>query len=121
MSNFLKSIKELHRILKPGGKLFIRVPHFSSAGAFTPYHKTFFNSTSFDDIIIGKNYSTSLVGKNKFFKLISKKVVLYKGIWFMNYLFEPLINLILPHYERSFLKSFFPSPEIRFVFIKLKI
>ena len=118
LDDFLKSVKELYRILKPKGKLFVRVPHFSSAGAFTPHHKLFFNTTAFDDITIGEDYSTSLDGTRKLFKLISKKLILYKGLWFLNYLFEPLINLILPHYERSFLKAIFPSPEIRFIFQK---
>ncbi len=31
----VKKIEEMHRILKPGGLLYIRVPHFSSRGAFT--------------------------------------------------------------------------------------
>lgn len=35
LQNPLSILEELHRILKPGGILFIRTPHFSSMGAFT--------------------------------------------------------------------------------------
>ncbi|MEZ6255239.1 MAG: methyltransferase domain-containing protein [Patescibacteria group bacterium] len=31
----IKKMEELHRVLKPGGLLHIRVPHFSSMGAFS--------------------------------------------------------------------------------------
>ena len=42
-------LKEIHRILKPGGKLHLRVPHFSSMGAFTDItHKRPFSYFSFD-------------------------------------------------------------------------
>lgn len=49
LDNPLKKMKEFHRILKPGGKLYIRVPHFSSMGAFSDItHVRPFGFTSFD-------------------------------------------------------------------------
>ena len=45
----VKKIEEIHRILKPGGILYMRVPHFSSNGAFTDItHKRPFSYFSFD-------------------------------------------------------------------------
>lgn len=42
-------IEEIHRLLKPGGILFMRVPHFSSHGAFTDItHKRPYSYFSFD-------------------------------------------------------------------------
>lgn len=44
-----KKLEELHRILIPGGILFIRVPHYSSMGAFSDMtHIRPFGYTSFD-------------------------------------------------------------------------
>lgn len=45
----LKKIEEFHRVLKPNGKLYIRVPHFSSMGAFSDItHTRPFGYLSFD-------------------------------------------------------------------------
>jgi SAM-dependent methyltransferase len=45
----IKKIEEIHRILKPGGILYLRVPHFSSMGGFTDLtHIRPFGFYSFD-------------------------------------------------------------------------
>ncbi len=45
----LKKLEEIHRILKPGGILYMRIPHFSSMGAFSDLtHIKPFGYTSFD-------------------------------------------------------------------------
>lgn len=45
----IKKMEELHRILKPGGVIYMRVPHFSSMGAFTDLtHVRPFGYFSFD-------------------------------------------------------------------------
>lgn len=49
LDNPVEKLEEIHRILKPGGLLFMRVPHFSSNGAFTDItHKRPFSYFSFD-------------------------------------------------------------------------
>ncbi len=45
----IKKVEELHRILKTGGILYLRVPHFSSMGAFSDItHIRPFGVSSFD-------------------------------------------------------------------------
>lgn len=45
----IRKIEEIYRILKPGGLLHMRVPHFSSMGAFTDVtHVRPFGALSFD-------------------------------------------------------------------------
>jgi len=52
LNNPLEKVEELHRILKPGGILYIRVPHFSSMGAFSDItHVRPFGYASFDCFI----------------------------------------------------------------------
>ncbi len=42
-------MEEIHRITKPGGEVYIRVPHFSSTHAYGDFtHKHFFNTESFN-------------------------------------------------------------------------
>lgn len=49
LENPIKILEEIHRILKPSGVLFMRVPHFSSNGAFTDItHKRPFSYFSFE-------------------------------------------------------------------------
>lgn len=48
----LSVVNELHRIMKPGGKLYILVPHFSSYATFVdPTHIHGFSALSFDYMI----------------------------------------------------------------------
>ena len=73
-------MKELYRILKNKGKIFIRVPHFSSRIAHDIHHKVFFCSLSFDyldrDTWIGQ-YDHS---ERPCFKIIKKKITLYSSV-----------------------------------------
>ncbi|MBW7955744.1 class I SAM-dependent methyltransferase [Patescibacteria group bacterium] len=74
----LRKIEELHRILKPGGTLYMRVPHFSSLGAFTDItHVRPFGYTSFDPLEPGHNhhYYTTVA-----FKILNKQIK-YFGLY----------------------------------------
>jgi SAM-dependent methyltransferase len=54
----VRKLEEIHRILKPGGILYMRVPHFSSNGAFTDItHKRPFSYYSFDVFEEGNYHS----------------------------------------------------------------
>ena len=100
----IKKIEELHRILKPGGILYMRVPHFSSNGAFTDItHIRPFSYFSFD-IFDESNYH-HFYTKCQF--KIQKKEIKYFGLYpncgvYEKYihknqcqlLFRPIVRLI---------------------------
>ena len=68
----LHKLEEVHRILKTDGILFMRVPHFSSCGAFWDItHKRPFSYSSFD--IFQKNDYHSFYTKCRF-KILKKKI-----------------------------------------------
>lgn len=49
LDDVIKVLEEIHRILKPGGRFYMEVPHFSSHHHFTdPTHKHAFSSRSLD-------------------------------------------------------------------------
>lgn len=55
LADLMKVIEELHRITRPGGILYVEVPHFSSCNFFTdPTHRHAFSSTSFDYFVPGE-------------------------------------------------------------------
>jgi len=74
----LKKLEELHRILKPKGIINIRVPHFSSMGAFTDItHIRPFGYTSFDCL---QKYNYQHFYTDKSFKILNKKIK-YFGLY----------------------------------------
>lgn len=76
----LKKIEEIYRILKPGGVLHLRVPHFSSMGAFSDItHIRPFGYTSFD-IFERNNYHNFYAAHEVQFKILFKEIK-YSGLY----------------------------------------
>lgn len=70
LENPLRTLEEVHRILRPGGRAYIRVPHFSSMGAFSDItHKRPFGYRSFDCFVDVNDYYT----RTKF-ELVTKRL-----------------------------------------------
>jgi SAM-dependent methyltransferase len=71
-------LEEIHRILKPGGVLHMRVPHFSSSGAFTDItHKRPFSYYSFDCFEEGSYHSFYTTRR---FKIVDRAIK-YLGLY----------------------------------------
>ncbi|MEK6907163.1 MAG: class I SAM-dependent methyltransferase [Nanoarchaeota archaeon] len=93
-----KVLQELIRITKPGGRILIRVPHFSCGVSYRdPTHKRLFSYFTF-------NYFTDecFYTKSKF-KIIKRKLNFTRqNFTFLNYIFNPIINISPLIYERFF-------------------
>lgn len=105
MHNPLKTMEEFYRILKPGGILYIRVPHFSSVGAFTDFthvrpfslgsfscfekgdHLHFYTKASFKILIAKINYFGLYSNDDFYQKYIHKNVK-------RSFLLRPLIEIV---------------------------
>ncbi|MDR0677931.1 MAG: methyltransferase domain-containing protein [Holosporaceae bacterium] len=70
--DFAKSTKELHRILKKGGKAVIKVPYFSNPGAFFADHQHFYNFDSYNKYC--KNIHSGMDISEPFFELESRRI-----------------------------------------------
>jgi len=114
-------INECWRILKPGGQLIIRVPHFTGAIAWNELeHIKPYGAHTFDGFVKNKNpHSMNDYYARKQFSSIKVRIVFGKHIQFWNYLVEWLVNLsglTQDIYEQSFLRP--PSEGCHVVMTK---
>lgn len=100
LSQPIKIIEELHRLLMTNGKIFLRVPHFSSLGAFTDItHVRPFAFHSFDCFEIN-DYFHFYTKAN--FKILSKEIK-YFGLYPNDGIYAKFIH---PNKCPFFLKPF---------------
>lgn len=102
LHNPLQKMEELYRVLKPGGILYMRVPHFSSMGAFTDItHIRPFGYTSFDCFVDGNyhNFYTRVRYR------ILKKEIRYFGLYPNAGVYEKCVhNNQCPYFARPFVR-----------------
>ncbi len=96
-----RAMKEIHRILTPGGIANISVPHFTWQFAFhDPTHKHFFGYNTFF-------YYARDCGYFDFqFSKCRVKIIFGKRLSLWNFLLEPFANLFPNAYEQSPLRIF---------------
>ena len=123
LEHFIPIMEELHRILKPRGKLIIKVPHFTSHDAWAhPQHTREFTYETFDFFVRNteRNKSDGRCFPFVFSRIRRKKIVFEKGLhplnWH-NYIIEPMVNLFPVWYEKTPLRIF-PASGIEVVMQK---
>ena len=85
-------MEEIHRILKPNGKVQIIVPHYSTPLAFgDPTHKRFFCYYTFD-YFCPKEYRIDKIDIPDFYYNFKFKMLNKKLIFGHNYLFQKILN-----------------------------
>jgi SAM-dependent methyltransferase len=113
-------VRELHRVLAPGGRLRIRSPHFTSRVAhIDPTHRRAFSVRTFDFFVAG-------AGRDYYFDFHfsateEARIFFQKRFQPWNYLVEPLVNLhpnIQSFYEATFLGRLFPAYNVHVTLVK---
>ena len=121
-----KTISEIFRILKPGGKLLIIAPHFSSDNTFTDYTiKHFFGYRTLDYFVSNNNGLSEKYSfySNIKFSMLNKRIFMYKSIrknlvdYFLSILFLPFEVAInaFPRFYEKFLCFIFRANEVTFL------
>ena len=115
-------INDIYRILKKGGILRIRVPHFTSSINYgDPTHKVQFSINSFDFFIANSMFSYER--KVNYFSKIIKRIIFKKNDTFLkkfNRIFEKMVNKSQNYqnfYEESCLRIF-PAYNIEIILKK---
>jgi len=97
VNNFIEIMEEIHRILKPNGRVIISGPYYMHKDTFTdPTHKRGFTTKSFQyfEKECNLNFYTKARFKIEKIKLIYNKGSLYKFVPFKKFLGYLLWNLI---------------------------
>lgn len=125
LTNLVKAMKEIHRITKPGAKIIITMPHYSSYSVWLD--PTHYRPVSYDTLTYfckdkkSNFYELEGVHYDSYsfkFSSIERKILFSKGFHFWNYLVEPLANKFPYVWEHTFLKSLFPAENMLVVLIK---
>lgn len=121
-------MKEINRVLKPGGLCIGSVPHFSNPYFYSDYtHKSFFGLYSFsyfdDKQSIFKRKCPTFYSRNLF--KISEIKLIFKSPFYGRFLFKKIIQFFvnLSRYTQEFYEEnfvyIFPAYEIQFVLRKV--
>lgn len=96
MDDVPRVMEEIHRICRPGARVHITVPHFSSGNAFTdPTHRHFFSCFSFD--YFDESHGLAFYSRARF-RRTGARIVFYPTL--VNKLVHRLANRYPQKYER---------------------
>lgn len=118
----IRVLRDLHRILKDGGTLDIRVPHFTSADNYIdPTHRQRFSIRTFEFFVANSAFARDYYFDFTFKHIAQRRVTFSLGLYFYNYLVQPCVNMhpsIQKLYELTFLSRLFPAQNILVTLVK---
>lgn len=120
--DYVPLLRDLHRVLKPGGTLEIQVPHFTSADNYIdPTHIRRFSIRTFEFFVARSTIARDYYFDFSFTRIERRHVSFPHGPLVWNHLIEPLVNAsekLQKYYELTFMRGLFPAQNIRVTLVK---
>jgi SAM-dependent methyltransferase len=122
--DYIPLLREVHRILRPGGTVDIESPHYTSrAYPLDPTHRTAFSVDTFEFFTRASRWAErDYYFDFHFERVASSLIVFHRYRWQpWNYLVEPFVNAtrgIQTFYEETFLSRLFPAANVRVTLVK---
>jgi len=111
VEDFTRAMREIHKVLKKGGKAKIVVPYATIPNAFHPHHRWYFTKESFAPFEMGHGLSYYY---NFHFSKVKTKLIFN---WFNKWI-APLANSKPWIYENTGLAWLFPASELHIEMVK---
>jgi SAM-dependent methyltransferase len=122
--DWIPVLRDLHRILRQGGRLEVTSPHFTSPAVWIdPTHRAAFSIQTFEFFARNGRFASRDYYFDFAFERIERQRIVfhsYRGQpW--NYLVEPLVNRTAAtqtYYEETFLARLFPASNVEVTLVK---
>jgi SAM-dependent methyltransferase len=117
-------LRDLHRTLRPQGRLHVRSPHFTSRAVYLdPTHRTAFSVETFEFFVRGGGFTERSYYFDFHFSWIERARITFHRQRYQpwNYVVEPLINFtpgLAAYYESTFLARLFPAANVEVTLVK---
>jgi SAM-dependent methyltransferase len=122
--DWIPVLRELHRVLRPGGRLSLSSPHFTSPAVWVdPTHRTGFSIDTFAFFVRhGRFASRAYYFDFAFERIERSRIVFHRYRWQpWNYVIEPLVNrsdATRTYYEETFLSRLFPASNVEVTLVR---
>jgi SAM-dependent methyltransferase len=117
-------LRECHRILRPGGRLHVQSPHFTSAAVYVdPTHRTALSIQTLDFFATRGRFGGRSYYFDFHFSYVERaRITFHRYRWQpWNYLLEPIVNArpaIQTFYEGTGLARLFPASNVQATLVK---
>lgn len=100
VEHFAELMREIHRVLKPGGELRVKVPHFSNPYYYSDYtHRRFFGLYTFDYFVPRERQRMKRIVPDYYvdfrFEITQRQISFYSPFRWRNRLFRKPLNALV--------------------------
>jgi SAM-dependent methyltransferase len=122
-TDYIPVVADLHRILRPAGRLVVHAPHFTSRNVYLdPTHKAAFSIDTFRFFLRNGLFDREYYFDFHFSRVENSRIVFAKDrVLFWNYVVEPIVNVspkLQRLYEETFLARLFPALAVEVTLVK---